>query len=142
MIDHSYLGIFNKDQISIILGQYLLDLLSLCFPSSNLVASNHDASLRQLASLTLKNSVKKIWSFYSSNGTHSRDLSSPVILEIRGKLIAGLCLERSVRVNIALTLAKIAHHDWPDLWPGLFDEVLSLIQGNNVDGVHGAIMYV
>ena len=117
--------------------------MNLCFPSSNLALSNHnDASIRQLASLTLKNSVKKIWSFYSSNGSHSRDLSSPAILEIRGKLIAGLCLEKSVRVNIALALAKIAHHDWPDLWPGLFDEVLSLIQGNNVDGVHGAIMYV
>jgi hypothetical protein len=98
--------------------------------------------MRQLASVTLKNSVQKIWSFYSTIGIQNKDVCSPVILEIRAKLIAGLCLERSVRVNIALTLAKIAHHDWPDLWPGLFDEVLSLIQGNEVNGVHGAITYV
>lgn len=46
-----------------------------------------------------------------------------------------------VRRNIALAIAKIAHHEWPEQWPSLFDELIVILQGKDMNAIHGAIRY-
>ena len=36
-------------------------------------------------------------------------------------------------------VSKIAHDDFPEDWPNLFDVLLSYLKSNSVDGVHGAM---
>lgn len=36
-------------------------------------------------------------------------------------------------------IAKIAHYDWPETWPRLFDELLGLLKSGAESNVHGAL---
>lgn len=42
------------------------------------------------------------------------------------------------RIAIAYVISKIAHFDWPELWPTLFDELMACLNSHNSDAVHGA----
>lgn len=39
----------------------------------------------------------------------------------------------------AFVVSKIAHLDWPDLWPELFDVLLSHLKTGSADEVHGSM---
>ncbi|KAI7889931.1 armadillo-type protein [Mucor mucedo] len=44
-----------------------------------------------------------------------------------------------IRVVSAYVVSKIAHDDFPEDWPNLFDILLSYLKANNKDSVHGAM---
>lgn len=44
-----------------------------------------------------------------------------------------------LRVAVAYVIAKIAHCDWPETWPRLFDELLGLLKSGIENNVHGAL---
>lgn len=54
---------------------------------------------------------------------------------------------RSIRVTAAHTITLIAQHDWPEMWPDLFNQLITLIRhscmNNNNDinknTVHGVL---
>ena len=42
------------------------------------------------------------------------------------------------RIAIAYVISKIAHFDWPESWPTLFDELMDCLNSQHLDAVHGA----
>ena len=42
------------------------------------------------------------------------------------------------RIATAYVISKIAHYDWPEAWPSLFDELMECLNSNHLDAVHGA----
>ncbi|KAI8992357.1 armadillo-type protein, partial [Pilobolus umbonatus] len=59
---------------------------------------------------------------------------------VREIIITGLAdPESKIRVVSAYVVSKIAHDDFPEDWPNLFDVLLSYLTANNTDSVHGAM---
>ncbi|KAG0175607.1 Importin 9 [Apophysomyces sp. BC1015] len=59
---------------------------------------------------------------------------------VREIIVRGLAdRESKIRVVSAYVVSKIAHDDFPEDWPNLFDVLLSYIKSNNADSVHGAM---
>lgn len=44
-----------------------------------------------------------------------------------------------VRTAVAYAISGIAHWDWPENWPGLFDVLLGCLREENEYAVHGAM---
>ena len=60
--------------------------------------------------------------------------------QIRNMLPMGLKESISkVRNTVAFSLAGIAHWDWPDAWPGLFDILMEAIRADHQFAVQGAV---
>lgn len=51
---------------------------------------------------------------------------------------SSLCLFQ-VRTAVAYAISAIAHWDWPENWPGLFDILVSCLSGESEYAVHGAM---
>jgi hypothetical protein len=47
--------------------------------------------------------------------------------------------DTKIRVANAYAVSKIAHIDWPEEWPNLFNVLLELIKSSNANDVHGAM---
>lgn len=47
--------------------------------------------------------------------------------------------DTKIRVANAYAVSKIAHIDWPEEWPNLFNVLLELIKSNSANDVHGAM---
>ncbi|CEP15960.1 hypothetical protein [Parasitella parasitica] len=59
---------------------------------------------------------------------------------VREIIITGLTdPESKIRVVSAYVVSKIAHDDFPEDWPNLFEILLSYLTANNSDSVHGAM---
>jgi importin-9 len=39
----------------------------------------------------------------------------------------------------AVTISRIAHFDWPENWPSLFDGLMEFLKSNNKHQVHGVL---
>ena len=46
---------------------------------------------------------------------------------------------RRVRVSVAYAVSAIAHWDWPEAWPELFDVLMEALASGNPDAIHGAM---
>ena len=44
-----------------------------------------------------------------------------------------------VRSSVAYAVSAIAHWDWPEAWPGLFQILMEALTAGNSDAVHGAM---
>lgn len=44
-----------------------------------------------------------------------------------------------MRTAVAYAISAIAHWDWPENWPGLFDILVVFLSGENEYAVHGAM---
>ena len=44
-----------------------------------------------------------------------------------------------VRSSVAYAVSAIAHWDWPEAWPGLFQILMEALTTGNSDAVHGAM---
>lgn len=44
-----------------------------------------------------------------------------------------------MRTAVAYAISAIAHWDWPENWPGLFDILVSCLSRENEFAVHGAM---
>lgn len=59
---------------------------------------------------------------------------------MREIIVTGLAdPESKIRVVSAYVVSKIAHDDFPEDWPNLFDILLSYLKASNKDSVHGAM---
>lgn len=44
-----------------------------------------------------------------------------------------------MRSSVAYAISAIAHWDWPENWPGLFDILINYLSSGNEWAVHGAM---
>ncbi|KAJ9582618.1 hypothetical protein L9F63_023037 [Diploptera punctata] len=96
-------------------------------------------ALRQLASVLLKQYVETHWCSYADKFRPPETLEHAKVT-IKGLLPHGLKESISkVRSSIAYAITAIAHWDWPENWPGLFDILVSYLSSGNEWEVHGAM---
>ena len=66
--------------------------------------------------------------------------SAQVKVHVRKLLPSGLADEHSkVRNTVAYAVAAIAHWDWPENWPDLFDQLMLALNSSNPNIVHGSM---
>ncbi|KAI7859526.1 armadillo-type protein [Circinella umbellata] len=95
---------------------------------------------RQLAALTLKTYVTNRWTTRDDETFQGPEPSPECKNAIREIIVLGLGdRESKIRVVSAYVVSKIAHDDFPEDWPNLFDVLVSYLKSNSVDGVHGAM---
>ena len=46
---------------------------------------------------------------------------------------------RRVRVSVAYAVSAIAHWDWPEAWPELFNVLMDALASGSPDAIHGAM---
>ncbi|CAH8567761.1 unnamed protein product [Schistosoma bovis] len=104
--------------------------------------------LRQLAGITLKNYIAVHWSETSCMSFKPPETCDNAKSLIRSGMLQLLTSpHRSIRVTAAHTITLIAQHDWPEMWPDLFNQLITLIRqscmNNNNDinknTVHGVL---
>ncbi|KAK7789846.1 hypothetical protein R5R35_003757 [Gryllus longicercus] len=100
---------------------------------------NGALAVRQLASVLLKQYVESHWSHISEKfrppevTDHAKNL-------IKEMLPHGLKESISkVRAAVAYAISAIAHWDWPENWPGLFELLVGFLSNGNEYAVHGAM---
>ncbi|XP_059621898.1 importin-9 [Phlebotomus argentipes] len=95
-----------------------------------------DLSLRQLASVMLKQYVEAHWCPDDNTQIAACDQAKKMIKNI---LPNGLYDSNSkIRSAVAYTISTIASYDWPTNWNELFDIIVKCLEGND-DSVHGAM---
>ncbi|XP_006568800.1 importin-9 isoform X2 [Apis mellifera] len=103
------------------------------------VDPNGHLPIRQLASVLLKQYVETHWSFVAEK---FRPPEIKYTTKERIKELLPLGLRESiskVRTAVAYAISAIAHWDWPENWPGLFDILVSCLSGESEYAVHGAM---
>uniref|UniRef100_A0A8C5P946 Importin 9 n=1 Tax=Leptobrachium leishanense TaxID=445787 RepID=A0A8C5P946_9ANUR len=96
-------------------------------------------AIRQLASVVLKQYVENHWC------SHSERFRLPETTE-RAKAAIRVLLPRGlresiskVRSSVAYAVSAIAHWDWPEAWPELFNLLMEMLVSGEVSAVHGAM---
>ncbi|XP_031834717.1 importin 9 [Nomia melanderi] len=103
------------------------------------VDQNGHLPIRQLASVLLKQYVETHW---CSVAEKFRPPEIKHTTKERIKELLPLALRESiskVRTAVAYAISAIAHWDWPENWPGLFDILVSCLSGESEYAVHGAM---
>ncbi|XP_043281951.1 importin-9 isoform X2 [Venturia canescens] len=100
---------------------------------------NGSLPIRQLASVLLKQYVESHWSS-TSDKFRPPEIKHATKERIKELLPLGLRESISkVRASVAYAISAIAHWDWPENWPGLFDILVSCLSGDSEFAVHGAM---
>ncbi|ESO88896.1 hypothetical protein LOTGIDRAFT_219052 [Lottia gigantea] len=103
------------------------------------VDSEGPLAIRQLASVLLKQYVEAHWSRHSDK-FRPPETGSMAKQRIRELLPPGLCESVSkVRTSIAYAISAIAHWDWPETWPDLFQIMMQALVSGDPNAVHGAM---
>ncbi|XP_067683421.1 importin-9-like [Haliotis asinina] len=96
-------------------------------------------AIRQLASVLLKQYVEAHWSQHSDK-FRAPETTEPAKQKIRELLPLGLQESISkVRTSIAYAISAIAHWDWPEAWPQLFQVLMQALTSGDTNAVHGAM---
>ncbi|XP_071133365.1 importin-9-like [Mytilus edulis] len=96
-------------------------------------------AIRQLASVLLKQYVEAHWC------QHAEKFRSPEAIEsakVQIRRILPLGLKESiskVRTSCAYAISAIAHWDWPEAWPELFQILMEALTSGQPTSVHGAM---
>ncbi|XP_029043182.1 importin-9 isoform X1 [Osmia bicornis bicornis] len=103
------------------------------------VDPNGHLPIRQLASVLLKQYVETHWSSVAEK-FRPPEIKHATKEKIKELLPLGLRESISkVRAAVAYAISAIAHWDWPENWPGLFDILVSCLSGESEYAVHGAM---
>ncbi|XP_037091260.1 importin-9-like [Pollicipes pollicipes] len=95
--------------------------------------------MRQLASVMLRQYVDTHWT-PASDKFQPPEPSEQTKTFIRQVLPLGLKESISkVRASVAYALSSIAHWDWPEQWPELFDILMACLKSGDEHAVHGAM---
>ncbi|XP_043224474.1 importin-9-like isoform X2 [Amphibalanus amphitrite] len=95
--------------------------------------------MRQLASVMLRQYVDTHWT-PASDKFQPPEPSEATKTFIRQVLPMGLKESISkVRASVAYALSSIAHWDWPEQWPELFDILMACLKSGDEHAVHGAM---
>lgn len=101
--------------------------------------SSIDPSLRQLASVMLRQYVDTHWS-PSGEKFLPPEPSEETKAYLRQVLPAGLHDSNArLRSAVAFSLSAIAHWEWPEQWPQLLDILLACLRSGPRHAVHGAM---
>jgi hypothetical protein len=114
-----------------------------------LVDQSSSFAIRQLAGVLFKQYIEVHWS-QNSEKFQEPEVDASIKQRVKQLLPLGLSDESSkIRTTVAHSTAKIASWDWPEMWPELFEILLSALNGNklgapvpsqfNLDSVHGAL---
>jgi len=96
-------------------------------------------AVRQLAAVMLKQYIDVHWSC-ESDKFRAPETPATAKQAIRNMLPLGLKESISkVRNTVAFSLAGIAHWDWPDHWPQLFDVLMEAMRAEDEYAVQGAV---
>ncbi|XP_008544130.1 importin-9 [Microplitis demolitor] len=101
---------------------------------------NGALAIRQLSSVLLKQYVETHWCSVAEK-FRAPEIKPATKEKIKELLPLGLHESISkVRVSVAYAIAAIAHWDWPENWPGLFDILVNCLSGGQSEyAVHGAM---
>ena len=103
------------------------------------VDPNGHLPIRQLASVLLKQYVETHW-YYLAEKFQPPETKHATKERIKELLPLGLRESISkVRTAVAYAISAIAHWDWPENWPGLFDILVNCLSGESEYAVHGAM---
>lgn len=103
------------------------------------VDSSGSLAIRQLASLILKQYVEAHWCHLSEK-FRPPETTPEAKAAIRNILPAGLQESISkVRTSVAYAISAIAHWDWPEAWPELFQYLMQMLAEGSPYAVHGAM---
>ncbi|XP_069694516.1 importin-9 [Periplaneta americana] len=96
-------------------------------------------AVRQLSSVLLKQYVETHWCNCSEK-FRPPETTEHAKVTIKELLPHGLKESVSkVRSSVAYAISAIAHWDWPEHWPGLFDILVNYLSNDNEWAVHGAM---
>uniref|UniRef100_A0A8C5JFW7 Importin 9 n=1 Tax=Junco hyemalis TaxID=40217 RepID=A0A8C5JFW7_JUNHY len=96
-------------------------------------------AIRQLASVILKQYVETHWCSQSDK-FRPPETTERAKVAIRELLPSGLRESISkVRSSVAYAVSAIAHWDWPEAWPELFNLLMEMLVSGDVNAVHGAM---
>ncbi|OCT91946.1 importin-9 [Xenopus laevis] len=96
-------------------------------------------AIRQLASVILKQYVENHW-YSLSDKFRLPETTERAKTAIRQLLPTGLRESISkVRSSVAYAVSAIAHWDWPEAWPQLFNLLMEMLVSGEVNAVHGAM---
>jgi len=96
-------------------------------------------AVRQLSAVMLKQYIDVHWS-QESDKFRPPETTAAAKQAIRNMLPLGLKESISkVRNTVAFSLAGIAHWDWPDHWPQLFDVLMEALRAEDEFAVQGAV---
>ncbi|RLV95299.1 hypothetical protein DV515_00012906 [Chloebia gouldiae] len=96
-------------------------------------------AIRQLASVILKQYVETHWCSQSEK-FRPPETTERAKVAIRELLPSGLRESISkVRSSVAYAVSAIAHWDWPEAWPELFNLLMEMLVSGDVNAVHGAM---
>lgn len=96
-------------------------------------------AIRQLASVILKQYVETHWCSQSEKfrPPETTDRAKNIIRDL---LPNGLRESISkVRSSVAYAISAIAHWDWPEAWPQLFNLLMEMLVSGDLNAVHGAM---
>ncbi|XP_070158231.1 importin-9 isoform X2 [Polyergus mexicanus] len=100
---------------------------------------NGHLPIRQLASVLLKQYVETHWCSLADK-FRPPELNNTAKKKIKELLPLGLRESISkVRTAVAYAISGIAHWDWPENWPALFDVLVSCLRDESEYAVHGAM---
>ncbi|XP_074593003.1 importin 9 [Brevipalpus obovatus] len=110
---------------------------------------NIDWTIRQLASVLLKHHIDVHWSSKIEK-FQEPEISSDAKMRIRSILLNGLGFpnlstnndsvpEKKMRGSIAYAISAVAHFDWPEEWPELFQVLVGYLSSGNKGAVNGAM---
>ncbi|KAK8783595.1 hypothetical protein V5799_010042 [Amblyomma americanum] len=96
-------------------------------------------AIRQLASVLLKQYVDTHWS-RNSEKFRQPEATDEAKATIRNILPLGLRESLSkLRSSVAYAISAIAHWDWPEAWPQLFEILMQALTSGDSNTVHGAM---
>ncbi|KAI8921286.1 armadillo-type protein [Powellomyces hirtus] len=94
---------------------------------------------RQLAAVTLKQYVDAQWQNKGNAKAQGPETPEEVKANIRASIIVGIADPvKQIRVLSAYVISRIAHFDWPENWPNLFDIIMDALR-DDANKVHGAM---
>ncbi|OXU19363.1 hypothetical protein TSAR_015966 [Trichomalopsis sarcophagae] len=103
------------------------------------VDPNGPLAIRQLASVLLKQYVENHWSPLAEKFSLP-EIKTHIKQTIKSLLPLGLRESISkVRTAVAYAISRIAHWEWPENWPELFDILVGYLSEENQFAVHGAM---
>lgn len=116
---------------------------------SILLDQSSQFGIRQLAGVLFKQYVEVHWS-QNSEKFQDPEIDPTIKQRVRQIIPIGLSDENSkIRTTSAYSISKIASWDWPELWPELFEILLSALNGStfgannqqkfNLNSVHGSL---
>ncbi|KAF9931149.1 hypothetical protein FBU30_010685 [Linnemannia zychae] len=119
--------------------QVLSDTLS-ADPNARMAAELRLKELQTMPAIVLlKSYIDLQWSSKSPK-FRGPEPSSEIKTIVRSQILTGLSdpINR-IRASCAFVISKIAHLDWPDSWPELFDILLAHLKTGTADEVHGSM---